>query len=70
MAAYQTLAELKQAVDSGVVTGTLYLDNDSTNFYGIPRGGDPDNEYCLLELHPDDLLEQALDLLGLAHEHV
>jgi hypothetical protein len=57
---YQTLADLKQALDSGEVSGTVTLDNDETFLY--TDGAE------VFRMHPYDLLRQALDLLGIPHE--
>lgn len=59
---YETPRDLQAAYKSGTVTDPLMLDNDSTSVYA----GD-DNVF---EMHPNDVLEQALDLLGIPHEHV
>lgn len=42
------------------------IDNDDASMYD---GDDEDGE-IVFEMHPADLLEQALDLLGIPHEHV
>jgi hypothetical protein len=60
---YQTLADLKQAVDSGEVSGTMTLDNDEAFLYT-----DGDDGVEVFRMHPYDLLRQALDLLGIPHE--
>jgi hypothetical protein len=57
---YKTLAELQQAVRAGEVTEPLVLDNDETAAY--------QGEECVFRMDPDTLLEQALDMLGIAHE--
>jgi hypothetical protein len=59
---YDTLKQLHDAVKAGKVTGTLMLDNDSTGMYADGKK--------IFEMHSADLLEQALDILGIAHEHV
>jgi hypothetical protein len=62
MAIYATLAELRDAYAKGAATGPLMLDNDSTTVY--------EDAGKVFDMHPDDVLEQALDLLGIPHEHV
>jgi hypothetical protein len=62
MTTYMNLTELKQAVDSGAVTEPLMLDNDDTHVY--------QGDECVFRMDPDTLLEQALTLLGIAHEPV
>lgn len=57
---YQTLAELKQAVDAGEVAGTMTLDNDEAFFYA--------DGVCVFRVHPYDLLRQSLDLLAVPHQ--
>jgi hypothetical protein len=61
---YDTLRQLHDAVKAGKVTGTLMIDNDAVSMY------DEATDTDLFEMHPADLLEQALDLLGIEHEHV
>jgi hypothetical protein len=57
------LAQLRDRFASGELEGcALMLDNDSTNVC-------KDDE-DIFEMHPDELLEAALDLLGIPHEHV
>jgi hypothetical protein len=57
-----TLQELVAAYRTGAVTGPLMLDNDSTSVY---QGDDE-----VFEMHPDELIEQALTMLGIPWEHV
>ena len=57
-----TLQELVAAYQTGAVTERLMLDNDSTSVY---LGDDE-----VFDMHPDDLIEQALTLLGIPWEHV
>jgi hypothetical protein len=63
---YKTLKELKEALDKGEIQldqesgDSLIVDSDSTYFY-------LDDE-CAFRMHPSDLLEQALDLLGIPWE--
>lgn len=59
---YKTLAELQQAYKTGEITAPLMLDNDSTDVY--------DNEEDVFEMHPEQVLEEALALLGIPSEHV
>lgn len=58
----KTLAELRSAYIGGRVTAPVMLDNDDVSVYQDDRevyGSDP-----------DQLLEDALDLLGIPWEHV
>jgi hypothetical protein len=59
-----TLAELVEAYKSGKFTDDdiLWLDNDTTDLYS--EAGQ------VFSMHPSELLEQALDLLGVRYEHV
>jgi hypothetical protein len=68
---FDTLAQLQAAYARGEVTGPLVLDNDSTHVYQ-PASDDPDDVHGrnVFTMHPDDLLCQALDLLGIPHEYV
>jgi hypothetical protein len=56
------LQELAAAYQAGTVTAPLMLDNDQTTVY---QGDDE-----VFEMHPADLIEQALTLLGIPWEHV
>jgi len=63
---YDTLKQLKDAFDSGALTTdedgpvALVLDNDATGVYV--------GEEHVFEMHPADVLDQALSLLGIPHE--
>lgn len=57
MCKYLSLTDLKAAYDSGELTEPITIDNDSVYT--------PDITY---EAHPSEVLEQALDLLGIPHE--
>jgi len=63
---YESLAELVSAMGRDEVNAgeTLYLDNDSTDMYS------GDGHVKLFSMHPAELLEQALDLLGVNWEPV
>jgi hypothetical protein len=61
---YDTLMQLHDAINAGEVTGTLMIDNDAVSMY------DEATDTDLFEMHPSDLLVQALDLLGIPHEYV
>jgi hypothetical protein len=64
---YKTLMELKKALDKGEIQlnpeggDCLIVDSDSTYFY-------LDDE-CVFRMHPSDLLEEALNLLGIPWEN-
>jgi len=59
-----TLQELAGAYKTGTVTAPLMLDNDSTSVY------DEAADATVFEMHPADLIEQALTMLGIPWEHV
>lgn len=66
MAAYTTLRELVQAInDEREFEVTAMLDNDSVTFFSRT-----DDDRDLLELHPVEVQEQALELLGFTVERV
>jgi len=60
---YKTIKELKEAIDKGEINldpergDFLTLENDITYFY-------VDDE-CVFRMHPSELIEEALDLLGI-----
>ena len=56
------LQELRDAYAAGELPEPLMLDNDDTSVY---RGDEK-----VFSAHPDQVLEDALDLLGIPHEHV
>lgn len=71
---YKTLAELAAAYSSGELTretAILEVDNDTTYVYWH-AADDPDwlRAVKVFSAHPYDLTVQALDLLGIPHEHV
>ncbi len=69
---YKTLAELNQAYRQGEVTEALMLDNDDASVW---IGEDSEDDLAgtvqlAYESHPTQLLEDALDLLGIPWDHV
>lgn len=64
-----TLAQLAEGYKSGAYTAPLMIDNDQVTVYQESAPSAEDHEK-VFEMHPADLLEQALDLLGIPHEHV
>lgn len=71
---YKTLAELCGAYKSGELTpetAVMRIDND---FVAVTWHAADDLEWeqavDVFEMDPHDLQEQALDLLGIPHEHV
>ena len=70
---YQTLAQLKAAYDSGELSkaNEIWLDNDTSGVY-VSESGDPDDydDIKVFEMHPEEILWQALDLLGIPRDHV
>jgi hypothetical protein len=71
---FKTLAEFKVFCDReravGVTPPTLMLDNDTTDAYDDDLVNDGEDSEKVFEMHPDQVLEEALDLLGIPHEHV
>jgi hypothetical protein len=70
---YKSLAELKQVIDSGELKlsggyDKLMLDNDNTSLY-VGDHDSPDVER-VFEMHPNQLLEEALTLLGIPWDYV
>jgi hypothetical protein len=57
-----TLAELREAYAKGELTKPLRLDDDQVTVYV--------NDDRVFDSHPEQLLEDALDLLGIPWEHV
>lgn len=57
---FKTLAELADAYAEGTQTYPLVIDNDSVAAY--------DDGGCVFEMHPAELLEEALKLLGISSE--
>lgn len=65
---YKTLKELKAALDSGDLElkqsyDRLIIDNDNCSLY--LHSADVEDATCIFSVHPADLLEQALDLMGI-----
>lgn len=64
----KTLAEFKRYCDHerdhGRVPPALVIDNDDCAAYDQTAGED------MFNMHPHDLLQRALDLLGITYEHV
>lgn len=71
---YNTVEELQAAYKTGAIPADvpLVLDNDTASVY-IPTGpeDDPyaDSEH-VFEMHPEMILEEALDLLAIPRDHV
>jgi hypothetical protein len=63
---YATLEELQKAYKGARLGESLQLDNDTTHVYAGPD----DDAECVFEMHPAELLEQALNLLHIPWEHV
>jgi hypothetical protein len=67
-----TLAEAAAAYRSGQLTEPMMLGNDDASIIQVVHedwDGQQQTE-TVYQAHPDDLLVQALDLLGIPHEHV
>lgn len=71
---YKTVADLAEAYKSGVIPADvpLMLDNDTASVY-ISTGPE-DDPYAdaehVFEMHPDRIMYQALELLGIPVDHV
>lgn len=59
----RSVGELRDAYHLGDIplSNKLIIDNDSTSVYDAEGN-------CIFEMHPQDLLEQALDALGIPYE--
>jgi hypothetical protein len=68
---YATLAELREAYrfpEDARRPGPLMIDNDSVS---ATTGNDEEDNYeDVFEMHPAQLMEEALALLGIPFEHV
>lgn len=69
---YSTLEDLHVAYKTGKVPRTepLTLDDDVAFVYVGDEDGDGDNAECVFRMHPDLILQEALDLLDIPHDHV
>lgn len=73
MKQYKSLVDLKRAMDSGELkldNEHLTIDNDSTYLYlhFENENGVEDGE-CVFEMHPSQLLMEALDILDIPHDY-
>lgn len=68
---YKTLQKLREALHAGEVNPALILviDNDSCAAYVPGVNGDEDDSVKVFDMHPAQLLEEALDLLDIPHEN-
>jgi hypothetical protein len=71
---YSTVEELQAAYKTGAIPAdaALVLDNDTASVY-VPTGPEDDpyaDSERVFEMHPEIILEQALDLLGIPRDHV
>lgn len=68
---YDTLAQLRDGYHHGEIprSSALILDNDNTYVYVSDSDYDDDISN-VFQMHPSDLLMQALDLLGIPYEGV
>ena len=66
---YKTLAELRDAYASGEITAPLVINHSADSEVWIPR----DEDWVIVDtpfsMDTCQLLEEALDLLGVPHEH-
>lgn len=69
---YETLEALVRAYQDGTLTAPLELDNYATYVYANEQGSAEDDENIdkVFGMDPWELLNAALDLLGIPHEHV
>lgn len=58
---YKTLAELFSAYQTNTVVNPLILDNDQTAVY-------TDTGEMVFEMHPDQVLREALRMLDIPHD--
>ncbi len=65
---YTTVAELRDAYASGVEMSPLTIDNDYTAAH--IHDADWIEVEKVFEMHPAEVLEEALTLLGIPWEHV
>lgn len=67
-----TLAELTAAYKQGEHLTPMMIDNDSVSVTRVDEENDPDWRHAeeVFSMHPEDLLEQCLDLLGIPHGNV
>lgn len=63
---YENLSELRNAYALGEVTEPVMADNDTVDAHI----DDEDEEAHVFSAHPEDLLFEALKLLGVPAEHV
>ena len=61
-----TLKEIAEKIKSGELSGVMMIDNDYVAFIAT----DEDWLRERYNVHPEELMEQALDLLGIPHERV
>ena len=59
------IARYRSGVPEGESASVLWIDNDATYMYESEEAPEPE-----FRMHPVDLLEAALTLLGIPHEHV
>lgn len=70
MRTYKTLAELRQAYDSGKIVAPVIINHGSGNAeVDIPKDPDWTAVDVIFDMDLCDLISQALDLLGIPHEH-
>ena len=67
-----TLAELRNAYARDKNLQPMSIDNDYCSVTRVDEATDPlwNNAEDVFEMHPAELLEQALTLLGIPWEHV
>ena len=67
---YETLEALKAAYDRGDLSAPLMLDNDTASVCAGEDGTMSDDAGEVFEMHPAELLEKALTLLGIPWEEL
>jgi len=65
-----SLDELRIAYLNGTVVESMWIDNDCTGAYSANEHDEYGDPKKVFSMHPDDLLVEALTLLGIPSEPV
>lgn len=63
---YDTVSQLRDAYAAGRLTEPLVIGNGVAQVYGHDGG----SHAPVFQMHPADLLDQALSVLGIPHENL